>query len=199
MALARRWGGVSSGRGGGDVEIDGFLVSARTGDELGFAGLYRLLAGKVAGYVRGHGVVDVDDVVNEVFLAAFVGLGSFAGDAQAFRSWLFGIAWNKTADWHRRERRRPAEVDDAESAVAVQVGGDAEEDAWRDLGASRVEALLASLTDDQRDVLLLRVVADLSLEETARIMGRPVGPVKALQHRALAALRRNISSGAVSK
>lgn len=190
---------MSSDRSARDVEISGFLVSARAGEERGFTGLYRVLAGKVAGYVRARGVADVDDVVNEVFLAAFSGLGSFRGDGEGFRSWLFGIAWNKTTDWHRREGRRPPVVDDTEGVLVARVGGDSEDDALRRLGAGRVEAMLASLTDDQRDVLMLRVVADLSLEQTATIMGRPIGAVKALQHRALGALRRGISSGAVSR
>ena len=56
---------------------------------------------------------------------------------------------------------------------------------------------LATLTDDQRAVLLLRVVADLSLAETAEVLGKPVGAVKALQHRALAKLRADV--GAVSQ
>ena len=57
----------------------------------------------------------------------------------------------------------------------------------------RVEALLSDLTDDQREVLLLRVVAGLSVEETAQAVGRPAGAVRALQHRALARLRSVLS------
>ena len=58
------------------------------------------------------------------------------------------------------------------------------------------EALVAAvheLTDNQRDVLLLRVIADLSLDEVATLTGRPVGAVKALQHRGLASLRRRLA------
>ena len=108
-----------------------------------------------------------------------------------FRSWLFSIAWNKTADWHRRRHRRVARAD-AEPASLPVAGGDVEVDALEHLSADRVDELLDHLTDDQRDVILLRIVADLSLEETAVALDRPVGAVKSLQHRALHALRRAI-------
>jgi RNA polymerase sigma-70 factor (ECF subfamily) len=58
-----------------------------------------------------------------------------------------------------------------------------------DLATKRVEALIEALAPDQRDVLLLRIVADLSLEQTADVLGKSVGAVKSLQHRGLAALR----------
>ena len=59
--------------------------------------------------------------------------------------------------------------------------------------------VLDTLTPDQRQVLALRVVADLSLEQVAELVGKPVGAVKSLQHRALATLRRTISDQAVSR
>jgi len=62
------------------------------------------------------------------------------------------------------------------------------------LGEERVVALLSSLTADQRAVLALRVLGELSLEETAQALGRDVGSVKSLQHRGLARLRRKLST-----
>jgi RNA polymerase sigma-70 factor, ECF subfamily len=58
------------------------------------------------------------------------------------------------------------------------------------LHTQQVHALLDQLSEDQREVVLLRIVGDLSLEQTATALGKRVGAVKALQHRALAALRR---------
>ena len=58
------------------------------------------------------------------------------------------------------------------------------------IGDRRVDELLQTLSPDQREVLLMRVVADLTLEQTAAALGKRVGAVKALQHRALASLRR---------
>lgn len=62
------------------------------------------------------------------------------------------------------------------------------------LGASEVARLLAELTPDQRSVLALRVVADLSVEETAAALGKTPGAVRVLQHRAITALRRSLAA-----
>ena len=64
------------------------------------------------------------------------------------------------------------------------------------LAHDEVRELLAVLSPDQRDVVLLRIVADLSVEEVARLLGKREGAVKALQHRALAALRRHLDARA---
>ena len=72
------------------------------------------------------------------------------------------------------------------------VGGDSEDEAVRRLTLSRLAAQLSLLTVEQRDVLLLRFVADLSLEEIASAQGRSVGSVKALQHRAIETVRRRL-------
>lgn len=189
---ACRWHGV---RDGLDDEIERHLAAARLGEQGGFTGLYRSLAGPVAGFARSRGVEDVDGLVNEVFLGAFRGLGSFEGGARAFRSWLFSIAWNKIADEHRARSRRVgrAELDPHDVDLP---GGNSEDDAVTALGPRSVRDLLDQLTPGQRDVIYLRFVADLSLEETATAIGRPVGAVKALQSRALASLKR-ILGGAV--
>ncbi len=175
-----------------DDEIGRHLTSAVLGRQAGFTGLYRCLAPRVAGYARSRGVDDVDDVVNEIFLAAFSSLdGSVSWDATRFRSWLFSIAWNKTADWHRHAGRRVDTVDARPEALPI-TGGHVEDDALDRLAGDRVGELLDRLTDDQRDVITMRVVADLSLEETAAALDKPIGAVKSLQHRALNALRRDL-------
>jgi RNA polymerase sigma-70 factor (ECF subfamily) len=67
-----------------------------------------------------------------------------------------------------------------------------------ELGNSLVAEIFNSLTDEQKTVLALRVVADLSLEETAVVMGKRVGAVKALQRRALASVKAKLDDGRVS-
>lgn len=175
-----------------DHELGLWLEAARRNDQAGFTGIYRCLAGRVAGYLRGRGVVDADDVTNEVFLGAFGKLGGFEGGGAEFRSWLFAIASNKASDWHRRRARRPRIDESGTAHLAMVDGGDVEAEAMAVLGTSAVGEMLQCLTPDQRDVLLLRLVAELTLEETAEALGKPVGAIKALQHRAIAALRRNL-------
>jgi RNA polymerase sigma-70 factor (ECF subfamily) len=181
-------------------ELDLLVAAARSGGGWAFGRLWEQLAPSVAAYLRGRGVRDADDVTSEVFLAAFGGIGRFHGDGAAFRSWLFTIAHHKGVDVHRRPAAREVLVD----AVGAGARGldsaparSAEDVAIEQLAGDGAVRQLATLTDDQRAVLLLRVVADLSLAETAEVLGKPVGAVKALQHRALARLRADL--GAVSQ
>lgn len=171
-----------------DQQIAGHLDAARAGDHAAFSAIYHVLAGKVAGFVRGRGVRDVDDVVNEVFLGVFRNLDTFEGDASAFRSWLFTIARFKATDAIRAAVRAPAA---SAAELPETAGGDVEADAMASLGDD-VAAMLELLTDEQREVVLLRIVADLSLAQVAEITGRPLGAVKSIQHRALASLRRQM-------
>ncbi len=151
--------------------------------------LYGAYAGRVFGYLRAQGAAEPEDLTSEVFLRVFDRLAQFSGDEVQFRSWLFTIAHRILIDDARRRQRRPqtiALVAQAETYAA----GDVEQEAITNVGTEWADALVASLPPDQRAVVALRVTADLPLEQVASILGKRVGAVKALQHRALAALRR---------
>jgi len=171
-----------------DQQIAPHLDAARAGDVAAFTAIYHALAGKVAGFVRGQGVRDVDDVVNEVFLGVFRNVGTFEGDASAFRSWLFTIARFKASDSVRAAGRSQAMAVDELPELPI---GDVEAEALHAMSGDVVE-LLDVLTEEQREVILLRIVADLSLAQVAEITNRPTGAVKSIQHRALARLRRHL-------
>jgi RNA polymerase sigma-70 factor, ECF subfamily len=172
------------------------LHAARAGETWAYTALYRMCAPKVLGFVRSRGVDDPDGVVNEAFLGAFRGLSAFEGDESAFRGWVFAITRNKVADAHRRRARRR---EDPEPLDAELVGGDTEQEAHDRMSGAWVVETLSSLTADQRDVLLLRVLAGLTIDEVARAMRKRPGAIKALQHRAVRALRKQLSNGAVSR
>lgn len=177
-------------------DLEALVGRARSGSPEAFAELYERLAGPVAGYLRARGVPDVEDATSEVFIAVLTGVARFEGDGDRFRAWVFTIAHRRAVDRWRRASRTP-QLDPIEDAPPRAVPS-AEEDALASLGTARVRALLDLLSPDQRDVLLLRVVADLSLEQVAGVLGKREGAIKALQHRALARLRREIERKAVS-
>lgn len=182
-------------------DVDPSLIdAARLGAGWAFERIYVQLAPAVHGYLRSQAIDDPEGAVNDVFLRAFGAVHRFDGSPSAFRSWVFSIAHNLVVDRRRFAARRPAEVavahlPEATPAVAV------DDEVLGRFEASPVAGVLRLLTPEQRDVLLLRFVADLSLEEVAEAQGRTVGAVKALQHRALASVRRlldEIGSEAVS-
>jgi RNA polymerase sigma-70 factor (ECF subfamily) len=170
--------------------LQGDVEAAQGGSVAAFERIYRLLAPPVASYLRWHGVADVDAMANEVLAQVHRNLHGFSGDGAAFRSWVFTIAHHRMVDDRRARARRPRLADDEVSESALV--GDAEADAVSALGDERLRELLDVLSADQRDVLLLRIVADLSLDDTAAALGKNRGAVKSLQHRALATLRRHL-------
>ncbi len=177
----------------------GVLDAARAGAPWALERLYASVAAAVAGYLRVQGAPDPEDLTSDVLYKALTSLGDFAGDETKFRSWVFTIAHNRLVDERRRLARRPAQSHDQLDTSALPPAGDVEEDAMRRLGTERVRRLCRQLAPDQRDVLLLRMAAGMSLEETAAALGKSVGAVKALQHRAVDALRRNFSREGVSR
>jgi RNA polymerase sigma-70 factor, ECF subfamily len=161
-----------------------------------FERLYADLAPAVAGYLRVQRALEPEDLTSEVFLGVFRGLGTFEGTEQQFRSWVFTIAHRRLQDERRRLTRQP-HLADVEPATTLPAG-DVEREALEALGEQWVIGLCERLSADQRTILLLRVVADLSVEEVARISGKSVGAVKALQRRGLDALRKKLAREGVS-
>ncbi|WP_062464385.1 RNA polymerase sigma factor [Demequina soli] len=172
--------------------FDSVLTAARAGEEWAWTEIYRELAGPVRGYLAGRGSPSPEDEAADTFLHVAKGIGGFTGDESDFRSWVFSIAHRRMVDAHRRAGRRPeAPADeDALAALVREAAPSAEREALLRSQAETVDALLAGLNGRQREILLLRIVAGLSVKETAAVVGASESSVKVTQHRALAALRR---------
>jgi RNA polymerase sigma-70 factor (ECF subfamily) len=166
------------------------LVLARNGDRAAFGRLFEAVRPQLRGYLRALCAPDeVDDVVSDVALRAFGSINRFDGDDAKFRSWIFTIAHHRAVDMRRKLRRsEPLTA----SHTARMPGGNAESDAMSRLGAVEIHKVLRILSPLQRQVLMLRVVADLSVEETAAIVGKRPETVRVLQHRALKSVRKRI-------
>jgi len=175
------------------LPFDDVLGAAQAGAGWAFEVLYRDLAPSVTGYLRLHGAVEPDDLASETFIGVFTGLPGFTGDEAALRGWVFTIAHRRLVDDWRRRSRRPQVTDDP-GDLAEFYGGDVEDDALSGLGAETVHRMCAELPDDQRSVLLLRILADLTIEQVAQAMGRSVGATKALQRRGLRTLRTRLEN-----
>ena len=152
---------------------------APKGDERSPAAVYERLAPAVLGFFRSHHVRDPEALTGDVFVAVTEKLPTFRGDDVALRRWVFTIAHHRRVDEIRRSGRRPETlVDDPEPPPSVD-HLPFDPDLARALGM---------LTADQREVLVLRYVADLPIAAVAAITGRRQGAVKMLQARGLEAL-----------
>jgi RNA polymerase sigma-70 factor (ECF subfamily) len=145
---------------------------------------YRQLAGAVLGYFRSHRMEQAEDLLGEVFVSVARNLHRFRGDRDDFRRWVFAIAHRRRVDHIRQWRRRP-------QIVGTEPPQHPAPDRPVTLDVDLVKAL-SELTAIQREVVVLRFVADLPLDHVARIVGRSTGAVKALQVRALAQLAKHL-------
>jgi RNA polymerase sigma-70 factor (ECF subfamily) len=172
-------------------EFGELLTLARSGSTWAWSQLYAGLAGPVLGYLRVRGAAEPEDLLSEVFLHMVRGLHTFEGDSQQFRSWVFTIAHRRLIDERRARSKRPVELrEDLESAVVAEDPATAVMDRLTD---EEIIGFLDALTPEQRDVLLLRLLAGLTIDEIARALGKTPGAVKALQRRGLIALQENLS------
>lgn len=171
------------------VSFSRVLDAARAGADWAWTEIYHDLAPAVLGYLRARGAAEPEDLTGEVFLQLVRDLPRFSGEERAFRAWCFAIAHNRLLDEGRHRSRRP--VDPApDVGTGVADPGDVAADALSAVADARVRRLIDGLVPDQRDVLLLRILGELTVEEVARIVGKSPGAVKALQRRGLAAVAR---------
>jgi RNA polymerase sigma-70 factor (ECF subfamily) len=180
------------------LPFDGVLAAAQAGAPWAFEVLYRDLSPSVTGYLRLHGAAEPDDLASETFLGVFTGLAGFRGDEQALRAWVFTIAHRRLVDDWRRRGRRPQPAEEPVDLTA-HVGGDVEEDVLTRIGVGNVHHLCAELPPDQRTVLLLRVLADLTVDQIAQVLGRSAGAVKQLQRRGLRTLRDRLGENPLER
>ncbi len=144
---------------------------------------------------RAHGSYEAaDDVAQEVLLAVLTALPRYRDEGRPFAAFVYGVAAHKVADYHRAAVRRPMPVAEVPESADVALGP--EDLAIRAADADTARALVDLLPEPQRELILLRVAAGLSAEETGAVLGMTAGAVRVAQHRALAKLRTLAGGGA---
>jgi len=155
---------------------------ARAGDGEAWSQIVSELGPRVQGYARGRGVVDAEDVMQDVFTAAAHQIGDFDGEWRAFRSWIFSIAYRQIVNRYRSSSRSDTAL--PESVVDHHRSGPDEIVVLQETASDAVAALDV-LNEVERDVILLRVVAGLDTAEVAKAVGKTPGNVRVIQSRAL--------------
>ena len=165
------------------------LERARAYDEDALGELYDQYAPLIYAYLyrRVHDAQLAEDLTSEVFVRVLQAIQSGQFWHTSFRGWLYRIAHNLVVDHYRKQPPVPMLALD-EQLVAAQ--DDPDSALTEQLSHQRLLAAISQLTSDQQQVLVLRFGEQLTAREVAEVMGKSVGAVEALQHRALAALRR---------
>jgi RNA polymerase sigma factor (sigma-70 family) len=171
---------------------DDVLSAAQAGDGSAFRIIYAELAPAVQGYLTARGVPDPEAVTSDVFVALLPRLASISNGAAGLRTLTFSIAHARMVDDVRRRARQP-ELSEYDPAEDPRTAHSAEHHAGEALATARVLTLLRELSEEQREVLILRIVADLSVEQVAAIVGKSSGAVKQLQRRGLLVLRQRLA------
>jgi RNA polymerase sigma-70 factor (ECF subfamily) len=171
---------------GGPSGGDGGTAQACDGDDDALRLLYLLYADNVYGYVLAivRDEHDAEDITSEVFSRLPRALTRYTSGATPFAAWLLRVARNAALDHLRAQRSVPRAEVHAVTEEAEPPGGERLAD---------LRAALAALPADQRQVMLLRLVAGMTPGEVADQLGRSVDAVHALQHRARRRLRRELT------
>jgi RNA polymerase sigma-70 factor (ECF subfamily) len=165
------------------------LRAAGTGEHWALTELFRAYQPLLLRYLRAQEPGMADDLAGEVWVAVAKQLTNFEGDEPGFRSWVFTIARCRLIEHRRRLARRrtdPVPHDRLDSVVERGLGGDPSWLVLDQLAAQEaIDSLVADLSPDQVEAVLLRVVGGFTVPEVAQIMERSPGAVRVMCHRAL--------------
>jgi RNA polymerase sigma-70 factor, ECF subfamily len=165
------------------------IQRAKQGDPTAFAELYDRHQPAIYRYIfyQVSDAATAEDLTSEVFVRLVEKIDHFTYRGRPLRAWLYTIARNLVTDYHRRAGRFPSFSLDERLMADIDTP---EETAEQRAAQRRLAAAIARLTEDQRQVILLKFIQGLDNKTAAQVLNKSIGAVKALQHRGLAALRR---------
>lgn len=169
------------------------ITRAQSRDAEAFGRLYEAYFEKIYRYVaiKIGNRTEAEDLTQQVFVNALESIGSYKMREVPFSAWLYRIAHNQIVDTLRRRSRRPTmELDES---LPIPADGDLVEETELKLETKDLIEAARKLTKLQQEVIALRFGADMPIAQVAKVMGKNEGAIKALQHSAVAALRRIMS------
>jgi RNA polymerase sigma-70 factor, ECF subfamily len=169
-----------------DEEFGSVLRAAQAGDEDAFAAIWRQYQPQLLRYLKVKAYPVAEDLAEDVWARVVRDLDNFDGNADRFKGWLFTTARNRVTDWYRSGQRRYESVGvGVGTLLQLPAVDDVEGDALANSSTDRAVALIARLSADQAEAVMLRVVVGLDVARVAEIMKRSPGSVRVLCHRGL--------------
>lgn len=165
----------------------------RRGDPDAVGEVYVHLADRLLGYLiaRVRDRATAEDLLEATFIELLRKGDTITGGPAAIKVWLFRSAYFNALDHIRKVKRRQEDITDDFSGVDLEDPGESPDEAAIRADRRRiVRAAMAHLSDDQRAVLQMRYVGELSAPEVAEILGKTEGAVRSLQHRGERSLAR---------
>jgi RNA polymerase sigma-70 factor (ECF subfamily) len=182
------------------TEFESVLCAAQAGAEWAVDVLFREYQPPLLRYLRACEPRAAEDLAGEVWLALAPKLAEFTGDEAGFRGWLFTVARRRLMGHRRQAVRRQTAPVPREQFDDFAAGDDTAAEGMATVATQQaVDRLVAHLSREQAEVVLLRVVAGLPVAEVARITGRTAGAVRVMQHRALRKLAEIFSEEVVTQ
>ncbi len=179
-----------------DASFDAAVLAAKEGAPWAWEQLYTWLSPRLLGYLRARGSRDPEGALGETWLQLARNVTTFEGDATGFRSWAFTVAHHRVIDEARRRKRKPlttalheALADDEQRLGVV----DAESEALASVELDELVGSIDFLSDLQKSTLLLRIIGDLSVAQTAEALGTSESAIKTAQYRAISTLRGRLA------
>jgi RNA polymerase sigma-70 factor (ECF subfamily) len=176
-----------------DNEVD--LINRARTDPEAFGQLYERYVERIYNYIyfRVGNVEDAEDLTAKVFMKALNAIGGYRHMGLPFSAWLYRIAHNQVANFHRDHSRiTEIPIDQLELPALSQKMTMPEINALHDQEAACLLRLVQDLPDDKRELVLLKVVHDLSNQEIGAILNRSESAIKSLYHRTLLELRESM-------
>ncbi len=172
-------------------EHEAALVAQAKQDRLAFGSLYELHVHRIYDYIyyRTGNHHDAEDLTARVFFKALEHIGRYQDRGAPFSAWLYRIAHNMVANWHRDNRWTDA-LELNEATTHAVPGDDPQRLTERTEAQERLLRMIQKLPADRQQLLILKFVEQCSNVEIGEIMGRSEGAIKSLYHRTLLALRR---------
>jgi RNA polymerase sigma-70 factor, ECF subfamily len=173
------------------------LARASQGDRDAFGELYERYIERIFNYVyyRTGNTHDAEDLTARVFQRAMNHIHNYTDRGVPFSAWLYRIAHNLVANWHR-DRSRRQEIPITDIPVLPAKGDHPETKLVRTEEQDALLKLIHKLPSERQNLLILKFVENLSNAEIGQIMGRSEGAIKSLYHRTLLALRDQIGDQA---
>ena len=179
-------------------DLDGVVSAAALGDGAAMRHIYDSLSPRINGYLRLRGSDDAEGLTNDVFVRVLPRLAELHGGWPGVRAFAFTVAHGLLVDELRRRGRTP-EHESYEAKRDPRVHASSEDEVLAATRSGGILDLVELLPDDQKSVVILRVLGDLSIAETAAAIGRPEGAVKKLQRDGFDNVRRLAATDAFQR